>query len=68
MDGRGTFMAGGASNEGELVPARIAQHAPAEDAALVRNILLGDEAAFETVMRRYNGRLFRVALPRTTES
>jgi RNA polymerase sigma-70 factor (ECF subfamily) len=43
------------------MPARIAQPAPAEDEELVRNIRLGDEAAFETLMRRYNGRLFRVA-------
>jgi RNA polymerase sigma factor (sigma-70 family) len=41
--------------------ARIAQPAPSDDAALVSSILLGDEAAFEVLMRRYNGRLFRVA-------
>jgi RNA polymerase sigma-70 factor (ECF subfamily) len=40
---------------------RIAQPALAEDASLVSGVLLGDEAAFEAVMRRYNGRLFRVA-------
>jgi RNA polymerase sigma-70 factor (ECF subfamily) len=41
--------------------ARTAQPAPSDDAALVSSILLGDEAAFEALMRRYNGRLFRVA-------
>jgi RNA polymerase sigma-70 factor (ECF subfamily) len=39
----------------------LAQPSPSDDAALVSSILLGDEAAFEAVMRRYNGRLFRVA-------
>jgi RNA polymerase sigma factor (sigma-70 family) len=34
---------------------------PADDADLVRRIVLRDNAAFETLMRRYNGRLFRVA-------
>lgn len=34
---------------------------PADDAELVERILRGDGAAFEAVMRRYNGRLFRVA-------
>jgi RNA polymerase sigma-70 factor (ECF subfamily) len=43
------------------MPATQPALTPAEDAALVRSILLGDEAAFEAVMRRYNGRLFRVA-------
>jgi RNA polymerase sigma factor (sigma-70 family) len=54
-------MADTASNTRELMHARIAQPAPAEDAALIRSILLGDESAFEALMRRYNGRLFRVA-------
>ncbi len=39
----------------------LAQPSPSDDAALVRGVLGGDETAFETVMRRYNGRLFRVA-------
>jgi RNA polymerase sigma-70 factor, ECF subfamily len=39
----------------------LAQPSPSDDAALVSSILGGDEAAFEAVMRRYNGRLFRVA-------
>jgi RNA polymerase sigma-70 factor, ECF subfamily len=43
------------------MPARLPQPAPSDDRALVRSILRGDEAAFEAVMRRYNGRLFRVA-------
>jgi RNA polymerase sigma-70 factor (ECF subfamily) len=43
------------------MPARLTQPAPSDDAALVRSVLRGDEAAFEAVMRRYNGRLFRVA-------
>lgn len=33
----------------------------ASDAELVAGVLGGDDAAFEAVMRRYNGRLFRVA-------
>ena len=35
--------------------------AAGEDAALARKIALRDQAAFEALMRRYNGRLFRVA-------
>jgi RNA polymerase sigma-70 factor, ECF subfamily len=34
---------------------------PAGDADLVARILLRDDAAFEALMRRFNGRLFRVA-------
>lgn len=34
---------------------------PADDAALVARIAERDQAAFETLMRRHNGRLFRVA-------
>jgi RNA polymerase sigma-70 factor (ECF subfamily) len=44
---------------------RTPSHEPAPpatgDADLVARILLRDEAAFESLMRRYNGRLFRVA-------
>jgi RNA polymerase sigma-70 factor (ECF subfamily) len=43
------------------MPAHPAQPSPSDDAALVSSILLGNEAAFEAVMRAYNGRLFRVA-------
>jgi RNA polymerase sigma-70 factor (ECF subfamily) len=57
----GTFITRAASNPGELMHARLAQPAADNDLALVKSILLRDEAAFETVMRRYNGRLFRVA-------
>ena len=34
---------------------------PVDDADLVRRIVLRDDSAFEALMRRYNGRLFRVA-------
>jgi RNA polymerase sigma-70 factor, ECF subfamily len=35
--------------------------APADDAALAARIAAADQSAFETLMRRHNGRLFRVA-------
>jgi RNA polymerase sigma-70 factor, ECF subfamily len=43
----------------ELLKAR--EDTLADDAALARRIGLRDQAAFESLMRRYNGRLFRVA-------
>ncbi|MDQ6916682.1 MAG: RNA polymerase sigma factor [Pseudomonadota bacterium] len=45
-------------------PAAEAARKPAsalDDAALVERIAVRDEAAFEALMRRYNGKLFRVA-------
>ena len=39
---------------------RLSAAAP-DDAGLVTRILRGDETAFEALMRRYNGRLFRVS-------
>ena len=34
---------------------------PADDAALIRRLLTGDDAAFELLMRRHNRRLYRLA-------
>jgi RNA polymerase sigma-70 factor, ECF subfamily len=47
----------------DLMRARTTASPPntADDIELVRGILLRDETAFEALMRRYNGRLFRVA-------
>ena len=43
-------------------PAETAREASAgDDHALVARIVAGDSAAFETVMRRHNGALFRTA-------
>lgn len=39
----------------------ISSESPVNDAELARRIACGDEAAFETLMRQYNGGLFRVA-------
>jgi RNA polymerase sigma-70 factor (ECF subfamily) len=46
-----------------LTPSRTGPSAisPAEDAELVSRIARDDHRAFETLMRRHNGRLFRVA-------
>jgi RNA polymerase sigma-70 factor (ECF subfamily) len=35
--------------------------APPDDAGLVRRALVGDDAAFRTIMERHNRRLYRVA-------
>jgi len=43
------------------MPNRAAAPAPKDDADLVRRIGLNDQAAFESLMRQHNGRLFRVA-------
>jgi len=42
-------------------PASSVPLAKMDDAELVRRTASGDQAAFEAVMRRYNGKLFRVA-------
>ncbi len=42
-------------------PAVQPSDSAADDASLVRRIAARDHAAFEALMRRYNGRLFRVA-------
>jgi RNA polymerase sigma-70 factor, ECF subfamily len=42
-------------------PSRAASSKDAADAVLVGAIAQGDHAAFETLMRRYNGKLFRIA-------
>ena len=39
----------------------MAQSVQLEDADIVRRVAARDEAAFEALMRRHNGRLFRVA-------
>lgn len=43
------------------VPSRSSSTAALTDADLIGRIAARDEAAFEALMRRYNGRLFRVA-------
>ena len=52
-----------ASNETRMrnEPLKTAEHVMADDAALARKIGQRDQTAFESLMRRYNGRLFRVA-------
>src|SRR5207344_2808730 len=53
-----------ASNEGDAmssIPNRTTPVSKADDATLVARVAERDSAAFETLMRRYNARLFRVA-------
>jgi RNA polymerase sigma-70 factor, ECF subfamily len=44
-----------------LLPALPAPDPPSDDAELVRRIVRHDHGAFEALMRRHNGKLFRIA-------
>ena len=53
----------GTTREGPVGPSsRSGTKAPAEDLALVKRMLAGDEAAFTHVVGRYHGSLIRVAM------